>query len=334
VNSLLRTPAFFLDRSLEMRIGTRELKAPAFDEALLKVEYAGLCGSDLHVIREGAWVDEDQWPATLGHEICATVEIAPQDGSLQAGDRVVPDSRVPCDTCAECVAGNPEGCVAIKFVGECRPGGFAGMCVLPTRLLHRIPDTLSAGTAVLAEPLAVAMHSLSRLTATPRRVALLGHGPVGALLHIELRRQFPDVEMTVAEPTRLRSSLARALGACTADDAADLDGGSFDTVIDAAGYGSAFTDALRLLKPRGQLLLVALQHKATTITPADLVESSVTITGANAFVKELPLAIEALAVHAALYDPVITRAVGLKELPDLIREQLRTPDAVKVVVCP
>jgi threonine dehydrogenase-like Zn-dependent dehydrogenase len=154
------------------------------------------------------------------------------------------------------------------------------------------------------------------------------------LLHIELRRQFPDSEITVAEPSGLRSSLARAFGAPTVDDASALAEDSFDTVIDAAGYGEAFTDALRLLAARGQLLLVALQHKAASLTPAVLVESSATVVGANAFVSELPLAIEALTAHAALYEPVITRAIELGELPEVIRQQLVTPEAVKVVVCP
>ena len=186
----LTTSAFFLDRDLRMSIGTRTLVPPLADEAVLRVDYAGLCGSDLHVIRSGAWVED--WPATLGHEVCATVARAPADGSLSVGDRVVADSRVPCDACAECVAGRPNRCTAVRFVGECRPGGFSELCVLPSRLLHRIPDGLAAETAVLAEPLAVAMHGLSRLAAEPHSVAILGHGPIGALLHIEVRRRFPQ----------------------------------------------------------------------------------------------------------------------------------------------
>jgi 2-desacetyl-2-hydroxyethyl bacteriochlorophyllide A dehydrogenase len=328
------TNAFFIDRQLEMSVGTRELAAPADDEALLRVQYAGLCGSDLHVMRSGAWVEESEWPATLGHEICAVVERAPADGSLQAGDRVVADSRVPCGTCAECAAGVPDRCTAVRFVGECRPGGFAGLCVLPSSLLHRIPDELVAETAVLAEPLAVAMHGLSRLAAQPRRVAVLGHGPIGALVQIELRRRFPDAEVTVAEPVPLRAQLARALGAEVVDTAADLPGHRYDTVVDAAGYGSSMTDALHVLAPRGQLLLVALGHQPLTITPAEIVEAGATIAGANAFVDELPDAIDALAAEPARYAPVVTDTISLDELPAMARAQLQRPEAVKVIVCP
>jgi threonine dehydrogenase-like Zn-dependent dehydrogenase len=312
----------------------RELAPPAADEALLRVEYAGLCGSDLHVMRSGAWVAESQWPATLGHEISAIVEQAPADGSLRVGQRVVSDSRVPCGTCVDCVAGVPDRCMAVQFVGECRPGGFAGLCVLPSSLLHPIPDGLAAETAVLAEPLAVAMHGLSRLALAPRRVAVLGHGPIGALVQIELRRRFPHAEVTVAEPAPLRAQLARALGAEVALAAADLPGHRYDTVVDAAGYGTSLTDALSILAPRGQLLLVALGHQPVTLTPAEIVEAGTTIVGANAFIDELPAAIDALAAEPARYAPVVTDTISLDELPAVARAQLERPEAVKVIVCP
>jgi threonine dehydrogenase-like Zn-dependent dehydrogenase len=328
----LETSAFFLDRDLQMSIGTRELAPPRADEAVLRVEYAGLCGSDLHVIRSGDWVEE--WPATLGHEVCAVVEQAPADGSLSVGDRVVADSRVPCDACAECLAGRPNRCTAVRFVGECRPGGFAATCVLPSRLLHRVPDGLAAETAVLAEPLAVAMHGVSRLPAEPHRAAILGHGPIGALLHIEVRRRFPDTEVTVAEPATLRSQLAGALGADVVGTAEHLAESGYDTVLEAAGYRGAFTDALRILAPRGQLLLVALGHASVTLKPADLVESSTTIVGANAFVDELPGAIAQLAHSPSRYTPVVTQAIELAELPAVARAQVERPEAVKVVIRP
>jgi len=334
MTSVLQADALLLDRDLQISIGTRDLDPPLADEALVRVECAGLCGSDLHVFRTGAWVEEAQWPATLGHELCGTVELAPADGSLLVGDRVVADSRVRCDACAECVSGHPDRCRAVRFIGECRPGGFASRCVLPSRLLHPVPDGLAPEAAVLAEPLAVAMHALSRLPGEPSRVAILGHGPIGALLHLELRRRFPAAEVTVAEPVELRAALARALGASTVQDAERLPDASCDTVIDAAGYGRAFTDALRVLAPRGQLLLVALGHQPTSVTPSVLVESSATIVGSGAFVDELPEAINQLAGDPARYEPVVTDAVLLSELPGAVRAQLERPEAVKVVVCP
>ncbi|MGH3264648.1 MAG: zinc-dependent alcohol dehydrogenase [Trebonia sp.] len=326
--------AFFVDRDLELSVGRRELDAPGPTEALIRVRAAGICGSDLHVLRSGDWVEDDQWPATLGHEIYGVVETAPADGSLQVGEHVVSDSKVPCGNCQPCQAGQPDFCVDVRFVGECRPGGFATHCVLPSSLLHRVPTGLHSSTVVLAEPLAVAIHGLSHLRAEPRRVVVLGHGPVGALLHLQLRRTYPAAQVTVAEPSKLRAQLARAWGAGTVESSADLPSAVFDTVVDAAGYGGSLADALQLVAPRGQVLLLAIGRKPISVVPADLVERGVAVFGSNAFCDELPAAISALAAEPSAYEPVITRAVSLEELPDLLRSQLAQPDEVKVVVCP
>jgi threonine dehydrogenase-like Zn-dependent dehydrogenase len=252
--SQLKARAFLLDRDLSMRVGTRTIPMLSPDEALVRVRWAGLCGSDLHVMRTGDWVID--WPATLGHEIYGTVERAPEDGSLEAGDAVVADSRIPCKRCQHCLAGDTDRCVDVRFVGEACPGGFAEYCVLPSSMLHRVPVELQSATAVLSEPLAVVLHALSLLRSEPRRVAILGHGPIGALINIELQRRLPDLAIAVAEPTSLRAKLARALGAHTVDFADELTGASYDTVIDAAGYDRSLGDALALVSTRGQVLVL------------------------------------------------------------------------------
>src|ERR1700761_7235695 len=109
--------AFLIDRDLAMSVGTRELRDPEPDEALIRVHSAGVCGSDLHVLRSGDWVDDDEWPATLGHEVYGVVERPPEDGSLRLGDHVVADSKVPCGSCALCLDGRPDFCIDVRFVG-------------------------------------------------------------------------------------------------------------------------------------------------------------------------------------------------------------------------
>jgi (R,R)-butanediol dehydrogenase / meso-butanediol dehydrogenase / diacetyl reductase len=105
-------------------------------------------------------------------------------------------------------------------------------------------------------------------------------------------------------------------------------------VVDAAGYGTSLVDALHLLAPRGQLLLVALGHQPVSIIPAEIVEAGATIAGANAFIDELPDAIAALAAEPARFAPVVTDTISLDELPSVARTQLSQPEAVKVIVCP
>jgi threonine dehydrogenase-like Zn-dependent dehydrogenase len=200
-----------LDRDLRMRVVERPLRDPRAHEVLVRVEWAGLCGSDLHVIARGTWVED--WPAVLGHELCGLVEAAGRDAGIAAGTRVVADSRVPCGACAACRASDRDRCAHPAFVGEAFPGGFATHCLLPAPLAHPVPDGLEPDTAVLAEPLAVALHALGHVAAAPARVLVLGHGPIGALVHVEARRRWPAAEIVVAEPAPLRAQLAAALGA-------------------------------------------------------------------------------------------------------------------------
>jgi threonine dehydrogenase-like Zn-dependent dehydrogenase len=326
------TPAFLLERDLTMSVGRRELLAPGPDEALIRVEWAGLCGSDLHVMRTGDWVVD--WPATLGHEIYGRVQDAPPRSLLGRGAPVVADSRIPCGSCAACLAGRTSACNDIAFVGEARPGGFASHCVLPVDLLHPVPETLDGASAVLAEPLAVALHALSHLRAEPTRAAVIGHGPIGALIHIELRRCFPDCEVEVAEPTEPRASLARALGSPCAGSASELREGAFDVVVDAAGYRGSLPDALRLCAAEAQLVVVALSEQAVEIEPMEIVERRLRITGSNAFRDEFDSAIGLLAHDASRYEPIVSEAIDLDELPSTAKRQLERPDAVKVLVRP
>lgn len=323
--------ALLVDRNLTLRSGERELPPPADDEALVKVEWAGVCGSDLHVLRTGDWVAD--WPATPGHELYGRVVSAPPDGTLVPGTAVVADSRLPCRRCATCRR-DPDRCPHIQFVGELRPGGFASHCVLPASILHPVADDVAGSTAVLAEPLAVALHALSHLRHVPERAAILGHGPIGALVHVEIRRRWPSCVVDVAEPVPLRRRLAEALGATTAERADALAATGYDTVVDAAGHRTSLTDAITLGAAGAHVLLVALAHAETVVQPRALVERRLQITGCHAFVDELPAAITLLTREGWRYDPVVTHAVALPDLPTALRGLLERPDAVKLLVHP
>src|ERR1039458_7506625 len=95
----MKTDALLLDEQLHLRLGTRQLPAPVPGEALVRVAWAGVCGSDLHVLGTGAWVA--YWPATLGHEVVGVVQDCP-GREIAPGTTVVVDSRLPCGKCPGC----------------------------------------------------------------------------------------------------------------------------------------------------------------------------------------------------------------------------------------
>lgn len=327
----MRVAATLLEKDLTMSVGEREIDPPTGDSVLVKVEWAGLCGSDLHVLRSGVWVEE--WPATLGHEVFGeVVEVGP-DAAFAIGDRVVLDSRVPCLDCEACEK-DPDFCPNITFLGESRPGGFATHVLVPSRTPHRVPDGVQGEDAVLAEPLAVAFHALNHVDAEPRRALILGHGPIGALIHIEIHRRYPDAAVAVAEPNPRRAALAEALGATVYGSGADAGPGRYDLVVEAAGYPGALGQAVQAAGERATVLAIAISEAASQVRPIDIVEGRIRLIGVNAFLTELPEAIAAIAAEPWRYRPVVTRAVSLEEFPAAVGQELRGSQAIKLLVRP
>ncbi|WP_051898461.1 zinc-dependent alcohol dehydrogenase [Sciscionella sediminilitoris] len=325
--SARQTEALLLDRDLRLRLGSRELAAPRQGQALVRVEWAGVCGSDLHVLRTGDWVD--YWPATLGHEFVGVVRSCP-GGEFAAGARVVADSRVPCRDCPGC-ASAPNRCERQAWVGEAFPGGFAGHCVLDVRNLLACPETVEPAVAVLAEPLAVAQHAINRAAVDPARILLLGYGPLGALTHRAAADRWPDVPIEVVEPMPERRELAAASGARAVEPG---QAGRADLVIDAAGYPRSLTEAMSLCVNGGTVVVVALGHEPVPVHPGELAERSLSLVGVNGFDRELPVAVERIAADPDRYRPVITEALLLDEAVARLPELGERPSVGKVVIAP
>ncbi|HEX6524330.1 MAG TPA: alcohol dehydrogenase catalytic domain-containing protein [Streptosporangiaceae bacterium] len=337
----MKVRALLLDRDLSLRVGQRELAEPAPGELLVEVDWAGVCGSDLHVLRTGDWVTG--WPATLGHEVTGRVAASP-GGELAPGTRVVVDSRVPCEGCGGCATG-PHLCENLAWFGEACPGGFASHVLVPARRVAACPADLEAAIAVLAEPLAVAMHAVSRAgPAPPERVTIAGYGPVGALVHLEITRRWPETAVTVTEPVPARRQLAAALGAELAGTelaGAELAGAVAASpgnrprlVVDAAGYPGSLRDSIAGCARGGTVLVVALGHQPEPLLPADLAARELTLAGSNGFAGELSQAVAALAADPDRYRPLVTEAIVLDEAPRRLRELLTCPAAGKVVIRP
>lgn len=320
----METPALLLSKDLTLTVGTRTIREPAQGEIVVKVHWAGICGSDLHVLKTGDWVA--YWPATLGHEVAGEVtsSAAPD---FPVGTRVVLDSRVPTS--------KPDGTLAadrlnpdLEWLGEAYPGGYAGAVVVPAVSARKVPDGTDSADAVLAEPLAVVMCALDRVTQTPQRALVLGHGPIGALAHAEINLRWPQARVVVVEPRGVRAKLAGSMGA---EVLSARDNRVFDLVVDAAGYPAALPDAIASARRGATVCLIALAHQASTVTPSDIVEKSLTIAGSNGFDdRHLDEALDRLAAAPERYRQVITHRIPLAEVPEYLARGIE--DAVKIEI--
>lgn len=228
------------------------------DDALLRVEAVGICGSDMH-----AWAGHDDRrpaPLILGHEAAGTV----LEGPL-AGQRVTVNPLVTCGRCRFCTSGRDNLCVSRQIISmPPREGAFAELLAMPARNLVAVPDHVPTGIASLAEPLACGWHAV-RLAGTTldlpldeARCLVIGGGAIGLGAALVLRA-LGVTRIWLAEPSEARRRIAGEHDPIQTYDprAADPPGG-MDLVVDGVGFGATRAAASAALRPGGVLMHIGL----------------------------------------------------------------------------
>ena len=153
--------------------------APGPGEVLIRVEAAGICGTDRHLFH-GEFPCTP--PVTLGHEFSGIVTATGAGVTLPLGLRVTCDPNDPCLTCAPCLRGRVNLCEANSVTGITRDGGFAPFAVFPARKAIALPADLHPHHGAFAEPLACTLHGIDMAAPLPgERVIILGGGVIGLL---------------------------------------------------------------------------------------------------------------------------------------------------------
>lgn len=285
---------------------------PAAGEVTLAVAAAGICGSDLHNFKTGAWIGRA--PSVVGHEFTGTV-IALGEGvtHVATGDRVVVDSRHICGTCPACRDGRAQVCERLGFLGEAIDGGFAESVTLPGRNVLRADNRVPDRHLAMAEPLAVALHALRRLAA-PKAVPLIitGCGPIGGLVALLASREGHSV--TVVDRNADRADLvARATGGRIAAPGTFP---RFRYAIDITGHDQVIADLVDAIDGCGTLAVVGIGRPGPVIDPVKLVEREITLVGCHAFGDELHEVNALLPELSPKLDAFIAEEIRLEAVPD------------------
>lgn len=161
-----------------------EIKKPEIkdSEVLIKVKYAGICGTDIHIYK--GLHPRATAPLVMGHEFSGIVEeIGINKKNIKIGDQVVINPLISCGNCFPCREGHPHICPNLNLVGIDQNGGFAEYTKVNSDKLFKIPNSLPMDLAALMEPVAVAVHAVrkSRLSLGDK-VAVIGGGPIGQLI--------------------------------------------------------------------------------------------------------------------------------------------------------
>ncbi len=221
---------------------------PEPDEALVRVTLAGICSTDLEIVK--GYVPD--FAGVLGHEFVGVVEAAEEESWI--GKRVVSSINIGCQTCQACQKQGPEHCLNRQVLGiHHRDGVFAEYVAVPLRNLHLVPDNVPDERAVFTEPLAAALRIQEQVAIRPSaETAVIGPGRLGLLVAQVLRNAGVDVtilgrrnsSLTLPNAWRLSTGLVT-----------DFPESSFDFVVETTGNNDGFVEALRLVRPLGTLIL-------------------------------------------------------------------------------
>lgn len=243
------------------RLVVEERPTPALLPTHVRVAMraAGVCSSDIPRSHGGAY----HHPLVLGHELAGVVvDAGAQTEGPSRGTLVTVFPLLPCFSCDSCDAEEYARCSDYDYLGSRRDGGFATSVDAPDWNLLPVPAGVSAKDAALTEPLAVVVHALDRLglsrgTAPPEGLAILGSGFLGLLAVAVLRVTHPNLQVTVLGRHPGKLARAEVLGARVVPESKHeelLAKERFPRVLEAAGAPATFAGALTLARPGGRVV--------------------------------------------------------------------------------
>ena len=296
------------------------------NEALVKMERIGVCGSDFHAFagKHPAYV----YPRVLGHECACTVLAAPENKfGIKVGDRCAIDPYVNCGICSMCLAGRTNCCERLEVLGVHRDGGMQEFLAVPLRLLY--PSLiLSLEELALVETLGIGAHAVARSKICEGESArVVGAGPIG--LATALFARVAKADVTLAEINDERRGFAARLGFQTAVSVGNTQS---DVVYDATGNPEVMASSLKHVAQGGKLVFVGLTSDPVALDDSLFHRKEVTLYSSRNSAGQFRRIIQLLEEGKINVKEWITNRLSLLELPDKFSNLLNHPGLIKAIV--
>ena len=253
-------------------------------EYLVRVESAGICGSDLNILHDR--FPGYNVPVIMGHEFAGTVEAGPDDG-LPKGARVACETHAyVCNQCGYCRSGLYNLCQKRRAFGYGVDGAFTKYVRVRKAIVHPLPDEISTEEGAVLEPLAGVVNALTKNSRIlpGESVVIFGPGPIGLLCLQVAKLSGGNVTVVGTEHSAARLRLAEKLGAETmtdTDQSEELENseGSYDVSVIATGKAAAFETALRATKPNGRVVQIGESTERASFQFSLIEKKNLTVNG-------------------------------------------------------
>lgn len=293
MNMAVYTPALTKTMRAAVIEGThtihlQERKTPSISdgEALIRVKYCGICGSDIHILHGKH--PTATFPVIPGHEFVGELLDFKGPGRLERRTPVAVHPVFSCGNCEPCAKGRDNVCQSLKLIGCHTDGGFAEYVKVPLRKVYALPDDLDLELAALAEPLAVAVHDVRRSGLKVGNSALIiGGGPIGLLMAIVARHAGAD-NVIISEISPYRLKAAEEMGFTTINPLGEnfnetlmqkTQGKGFDVVFEVSGAKTGITTAVDYAKITGMVMVVGMTGEPYPVDLSKIFQKELALQG-------------------------------------------------------
>jgi threonine 3-dehydrogenase len=334
-------------RSTEPGFVLAEVPVPAIGptDVLIRVEKAGICGTDYHIY---AW---DNWaqarikpPIIVGHEFMGTVAaVGDAVRSVRIGDRVSAEGHIADLVCLLCRTGQAHICERVQIIGVDRDGAFAEYIAIPEYNVWRLDAAIPDECAAIFDPLGNAVHTVMAAGVSIKSVVITGVGSIG-LMAIPVSRAAGATSVYAVDVNPAKLELAKRLGADgtflagqpnVVQEIKNLtNGDGVDVLLEMSGQGAAIDAGLQMVRNGGTAALLGIPSDNVNINLAErIIFKGLTVLGINGRrMFETWYQTQAL-VKSGRVDlrPIITHVLPFTQF-DRAFELVRTGEAVKIVL--
>ena len=324
---------------------------PKDNEILMKVEYVGMCGSDIHGFEFGPFIPpkDQNKKMGLGHEVAGeVVKVGANVTKFKPGDKVLIEPGVPDDSCEYCREGRYNICPAVDFMAT-QPNYKGALCQYmthPEEWTYHVPEGMTTMEAALVEPAAVGMHAAilgeARLG---KSIVILGAGTIG-LMVLQACLSLGATDITVVDVMQKRLDLALKLGAKRVINgkeqntvevlrSEELYGDhGVELVFECAGAVFTAQQAIEIVSRGGKIMMVGTQSNPVPINFLKI-NREVTIQTSFRYCNNYPQTIEAIATGKFNVKDMVTHVYDYKDVQKAFEEAIdpvKKCDMIKGVV--